>query len=156
MSERRGIFTFGDFDVLHVNQIRMLNFAAELGELTVALRTDEAVDSQRKERWFTFEERLEVLSQLRMISFIRELKEHSPITMLIEMYRVAQGPSIVVEPFSRRFGRFSAASELEIAVGAYGGLVIPYDMTDPDRSTYWSLRALKNREKTMKKLRRRV
>ena len=153
MSEH--VFTFGDFDVLHVGQIRMLNFAASLGEeLTVALRTDEAMDEQRKERWFNFEERLEVLSQLRMISFIRELKEHSPISMLIEMYRVGNGPSVIVDPF-HRLGRFTMSAELEIAVGAYGGVVVPFDTTH-DKAIYWGLRALRNRTKTMKKLRRRV
>lgn len=148
------VFVFGDFDILHVNQIRMLDFAASLGELTVALRTDEAIDGERKERWFTFEERLEVISKLRMISFIRQLKEHSPISMLIEMYRVAEGPHVVISPF-HRLGRFSLSAELEIAVGAYGGIVVPFDTTH-DKAIYWALRALKNRTKTMKKLRRKV
>jgi hypothetical protein len=120
----------------------------------VALRSDDAIDGERKERWFTFDERLEVLSALRMISFVRELKEHSPISMLIEMYRVAQGPHVIISPF-HRLGRFTQAAELEIAVGAYGGIVVPYDMTH-DKAQYWALRALKNRTKTMKKLRRKV
>lgn len=152
MSKR--VFVFGDFDILHVEVIRMLQFAADLGELTVALRTDEAMDGQRKERWFTFEERLEVLTKLRMISFVRQLKEHSPISMLIDMYRVAEGPHVVISPF-HRLGRFSLSAELEIAVGAYGGIVVPYDITH-DKAIYWALRALKNRTKTMKKLRRKV
>lgn len=148
------IFAFGDFDILHVEVVRMLDFAASLGELTVAIRTDEAMDGERKERWFNFEERLEVLTKLKMISFVRQLTEHSPISMLIDMYRVAQGPHVVISPF-HRLGRFSLSAELEIAVGAYGGIVVPYDVTH-DKAIYWALRALKNRTKTMKKLRRKV
>ena len=150
----RRVFVYGDFDILHVVQVRMLEFAASLGELTVALRTDEAIDGQRKERWFTFEERLEVISKLRMISFIRQLNEHSPISMLIDMYRTAEGPNIIIDPF-HRLGRFTQSAELEIAVGAYGGIVVPFDTTH-DKAIYWALRALKNRTKTMKKLRRKV
>lgn len=153
MSDKR-VFVFGDFDVLHVGMIRLLNFAASLGELTVALRTDEAMDEHQTARWFSFEERLEVISSLKMISFVRQLPEHSPISMLIDMYRVAEGPQVVISPF-HRLGRFSMSAELEIAVGAYGGIVVPFDTTH-DRAIYWALRALKNRTKTMKKLRRKV
>jgi cytidyltransferase-like protein len=152
--EQKRVFVYGDFDIIHVNHIKMLRFAAELGEVTVALRTDEAMESQRKQRWFSFEERLEVVSQLKMISFIRQLDEHSPIPMLIDMYRVADGPHYVISPF-HRLGRFTQSAELEIAVGAYGGMAVPFDVTH-DRAVYWALRAIKNRDRTMKKLRRKV
>lgn len=153
MSKR--VFVFGDFDVLHVGHIRLLNFAAELGEVTVALRTDEVIDGNGVARWFTFEERLEVISALRMISFVRQLTEWSPISMLIDMYRIKDGPHVIIEPFHRMAGRSSHSSDLEIAVGAYGGIVVPFDTTH-DKAIYWALRALRDRTKTMQKLRRKV
>lgn len=151
----RRIFTFGDFDHLHVGQIRLLNFAKSLGEeLTVALRTDEAMDGFHKERWFSFDERLEVLSSLRMIDFIRVLDENSPISMLIDMYRVGEGPQIIVDGFYR-LGKFAGTRDLEVAVGAYGGMVIPFNTTS-DRAIFWALKTLKDKSRMMKRLRRKV
>jgi glycerol-3-phosphate cytidylyltransferase-like family protein len=158
MSERR-VFTFGDFDLIHVGVVKLLRFAAQEFaasgtevELTVALRTDEVIDCQRRERLHTFEERLEMLSMMRHVSFVRRLEDELPIQMLIDMYRVANGPHVIVEPTTRLKGR---TTDLEIAVGAYGGIVIPYDTTH-DKAHYWSLRAFRDRSKTMKKLRRKV
>lgn len=59
-----GVFTAGTFDLPHAGHVKFLQACAKLGELTVALNTDEFIESYKgKPPVMTFEERYTVISE---------------------------------------------------------------------------------------------
>ena len=75
----RTVITFGTFDVLHVGHIRVLKRAAELGDrLVVGVSADELnIAKKGRAPVFTQQERLEILSSLKMVDevFLEESLE---------------------------------------------------------------------------------
>jgi glycerol-3-phosphate cytidylyltransferase len=75
----RTVITFGTFDVLHVGHIRVLKRAAELGDrLVVGVSADELnISKKGRAPVFTQEERLEIVSSLKMVDevFVEESLE---------------------------------------------------------------------------------
>jgi glycerol-3-phosphate cytidylyltransferase len=75
----RTVITFGTFDVLHVGHIRVLKRAAEYGDrLVVGVSADELnIKKKGRAPVFDQDERLEILSSLRMVDevFIEESLE---------------------------------------------------------------------------------
>ena len=75
----RTVITFGTFDVLHVGHIRVLKRAAELGDrLVVGVSADELnIAKKGRAPVFTQEERLEIVSSLKMVDevFVEESLE---------------------------------------------------------------------------------
>ena len=75
----RTVITFGTFDVLHVGHVRVLKRAAELGDrLVVGVSADELnISKKGRAPVFTQEERLEIVSSLKMVDevFVEESLE---------------------------------------------------------------------------------
>lgn len=71
------IITFGTYDVFHVGHLRLLTRARALGDhLTVGISTDELnVDKKGRAPVFTYGERCEILSALRVVDEV--FAEHS-------------------------------------------------------------------------------
>lgn len=65
------IYTGGTFDLVHSGHINFLKRCAELGEVTIALNTDEFITKYKgKPPIMTYDERLEVLAELRSVTKI--------------------------------------------------------------------------------------
>ena len=65
------IYTGGTFDLIHSGHVRFLRACAELGEVTVALNTDEFIAKYKgKPPVMTYEERFAVLSEFESVKNI--------------------------------------------------------------------------------------
>jgi glycerol-3-phosphate cytidylyltransferase len=62
------IYTGGTFDLIHSGHVNFLRLCAEIGDVTVALNTDEFVKEYKgKSPVMSYEERFDVLSEFRSI-----------------------------------------------------------------------------------------
>lgn len=62
------IITYGTFDLFHVGHVRLLKRLKELGdELIVGVSSDEFNKSKGKESFFSYEERVEILTSCRYV-----------------------------------------------------------------------------------------
>lgn len=70
----RRIITFGTYDVFHVGHLRLLSRARALGDhLSVGVSTDELnIEKKGRAPVFTFSERCEILSALRVVDAVFE------------------------------------------------------------------------------------
>jgi glycerol-3-phosphate cytidylyltransferase len=60
------VYTSGTFDMLHVNHLRMIEYARNLGDiLIVGVNTDELVTEQKSEPIVPFEERIALIRALK-------------------------------------------------------------------------------------------
>jgi glycerol-3-phosphate cytidylyltransferase len=63
------VYTGGTFDLVHSGHVNFLQRCAEIGSVTVALNTDEFIESYKgKPPIMSYSERLSVLSELRCVS----------------------------------------------------------------------------------------
>lgn len=68
MSERPTVYVGMSADLIHPGHINILSRAAELGEVTVGLLTDAAIASYKRLPHMTFEQRREVIANLRDVA----------------------------------------------------------------------------------------
>ena len=66
--EKRAIVVSGGFDPIHVGHIRMIQAAANYGEVTVVVNSDDWLMRKKGYVFMPFEERCEVLQALREVS----------------------------------------------------------------------------------------
>ncbi len=60
------VYTSGTFDMLHINHLRMLEYARGLGDiLIVGVNTDELVESYKSEPIIPFEERIALMRAIK-------------------------------------------------------------------------------------------
>lgn len=60
------VYTSGTFDLLHINHVKMLEYAKSLGDiLIVGVNTDELVNTYKKNLIIPFEERLALIKALK-------------------------------------------------------------------------------------------
>lgn len=65
------IYTGGTFDLIHSGHVNFLRSCAEIGNVTVALNTDEFIESYKgKPPIMSYKERLDVLSEFRSVKNI--------------------------------------------------------------------------------------
>lgn len=57
-------------DLVHHGHVRLLDRAAELGEVTVGLLTDEAIASYKRIPWLTYDQRKRVIASLRQVRHV--------------------------------------------------------------------------------------
>lgn len=63
---RRVVYTSGTFDMLHVNHLKMIQYARALGDLLiVGVNTDELVASYKSAPIIPFEQRIELIKALK-------------------------------------------------------------------------------------------
>lgn len=88
------IFTNGCFDLLHIGHTRLIQYCATLGEVVVALNSDESV------RWLKgpsrpihkLEDRLELIHSIKGVQYVTFFREDTPLE-LIRLIR----PKIIVK-----------------------------------------------------------
>lgn len=124
----------GCFDILHVGHVRMLYFAASLGdELIVLVNSDESVRRLKgpTRPVNTLLDRAEVLRSLSMINNVIAFNEDTAVMAMMRMYQIGRGPSILVKG-SEYVGCNFPEREL---VESRGGQVLFFPMVDGFSST---------------------
>lgn len=74
------VYTSGTFDLLHINHLKMLEYARQLGDiLIVGVNTDELVASYKSEPIMPFEQRIAIMKALKYPDIVIPQKslEHS-------------------------------------------------------------------------------
>ena len=67
MTKPRIVYTAGSFDMLHVNHLRMLEYAKGIGDvLIVGVNTDELISTYKSTPIIPFEERIALLRALKL------------------------------------------------------------------------------------------
>ena len=82
----KNIFVNGCFDVLHRGHFQLIHYAASLGELTVALDSDEKVarDKGPDRPIYSLEDRVYQMTRLRGVSEVLSFSTREELEMLIE------------------------------------------------------------------------
>ena len=70
MSGKKTVFMSIGADVIHGGHIEIIHRAAELGELTVGVLTDEVVASYKRHPLLTCEERMKIASGLKGVAHV--------------------------------------------------------------------------------------
>lgn len=79
------VFTNGCFDILHIGHIRLLEKAAELGDiLIVGLNRDNSVKRLKGSKIpiNTFRERAELLSSIKYVDYVIGFSENTPLKLI--------------------------------------------------------------------------
>ena len=67
IADKTVVYTSGTFDMLHVNHLKMINYARALGDiLIVGVNTDELVASYKSQPIIPFEERIALMRKHHM------------------------------------------------------------------------------------------
>ncbi len=61
------VITYGTFDLFHIGHLRLLQRLSEMGELTVAVSTDEFNAGKGKKTIIPFEHRIEIVRSIRYV-----------------------------------------------------------------------------------------
>ncbi len=80
--EKSVVYTSGTFDMFHVNHLKMINYARNLGELLiVGVSTDELVESYKNKPAIPFSERLLIVESLKAPDIVipQHTLDHSEI-----------------------------------------------------------------------------
>jgi D-beta-D-heptose 7-phosphate kinase/D-beta-D-heptose 1-phosphate adenosyltransferase len=114
------VFTNGCFDLLHAGHVRLLQWAATFGELTVGLNSDESVRRLKGPRrpLNSCTDRLMMLRSLRCVSRVEVFHEDTPL-QLIQCLR----PDILVKGPDYRNAQIAGQD----VVWSYGGQVLVPD-----------------------------
>lgn len=92
------VFVNGCFDILHIGHIKLLQFAAGFGSVTVGLNSDESVAALKPGRPINhYEDRCSMLLALRYVCDVRMIPDLDPVHTLNMLYRMGIGPQIVVK-----------------------------------------------------------
>jgi D-beta-D-heptose 7-phosphate kinase/D-beta-D-heptose 1-phosphate adenosyltransferase len=81
------IFTNGCFDVIHIGHIRLLEYAASLGNLVVGLNSDSSVRRLKgpSRPINPSNERMEVLKAIKYVSEVIVFEEDTPLNLIKEL-----------------------------------------------------------------------
>ncbi|MFZ4457247.1 MAG: adenylyltransferase/cytidyltransferase family protein [Bacteroidales bacterium] len=80
--EKSVVYTSGTFDMFHINHLRMINYARNLGDiLIVGVSTDELVQSYKNKPAIPFTERMQIVEALKAPDIIipQHTLDHSEI-----------------------------------------------------------------------------
>lgn len=82
----KNIFVNGCFDVLHRGHFQLIHYAASLGELTVALDSDEKVarDKGPDRPIYSLEDRVYQMTRLRGVNEVLSFSTREELEMLVE------------------------------------------------------------------------
>ena len=71
LKNRTVVYTSGTFDMLHINHLKMIEYARALGDiLIVGVNTDELVASYKSEPIIPFEERAEIVQSIEFVDLV--------------------------------------------------------------------------------------
>jgi len=89
----------GCFDIIHVGHIRLIQFAAQFGELSILINTDETIRELKgpDRPIHSLAERIEILRSNKNVSRVIPFTAKTPTLMLDSMYTVGIGPHFVVK-----------------------------------------------------------
>lgn len=93
------VFVYGSFDILHVGLVRILRYAASLGEVVVGLNEDDEIRYRKgKNRPFnSLALRSEIISSLSSVSEVLSYSGQRPDDLLMDMIRDRElRPGIIV------------------------------------------------------------
>lgn len=83
---KKVVYTSGTFDLLHINHIKMIEYARALGDvLIVGVNTDELVESYKSTPIIPFEERIALMKALKYPDIVipqRSLDHHDKVAKL--------------------------------------------------------------------------
>jgi rfaE bifunctional protein nucleotidyltransferase chain/domain len=87
-TNNKRVFVNGTFDVLHVGHVRMLKYAASLGNLLVALDSDERVREKKgnSRPFFSLEDRIEMISSIRGVLMTNSFSTDEELANLIKLW----------------------------------------------------------------------
>lgn len=93
------VFVNGCFDVLHVGHIRLLQFAASYGRLTVGINSDESIKRLKgqKRPIFPEHERREMLLAIKGVAQVEIFHDDTPTNLIAGLYALGIGPKYVVK-----------------------------------------------------------
>ncbi len=93
MSERPRVYVGMSADLIHPGHINILERAAELGDVTVGLLTDQAIASYKRLPHMTFDQRRRVVESLAMVAAVipQETLDYVPNLRQIEPHFVVHG-----------------------------------------------------------------
>lgn len=96
---RARVFVNGCFDVLHVGHIRLLQYAASFGELSVAINSDASIKRLKGEkRPFNNQfDRAELIYALRCVHSVIMFEQDTPVRALETLYACGKGPRYVIK-----------------------------------------------------------
>lgn len=128
------VFVNGCFDILHVGHVRLLEYAASMGELTVAINSDSSIRRLKGEgRPIVCQaERAEMLAALKFVSTVLTFNERTPAKLLRSLYHAKVGPHIVVK--GSEYNNAAITMHERPIIEDHGGMIVYFDML-PKRST---------------------
>lgn len=93
------VFVNGCFDIIHVGHIRLLEFAATLGRVVVAVNGDRSITTKKgpNRPINQLHDRMEVLRSIKHVHGVISFHEDTPCALLNFLYEEARGPDIVVK-----------------------------------------------------------
>lgn len=115
-------------DILHYGHIELMKKAANLGELTVGVLTDEVVAQYRQVPLVSYEKRKEMISEL---TFVKEVVKQDTLSYekIIKQYR----PDIIVHGDEWKTGNKSRIrKELLELLDKYGGELVEFPYTEDE------------------------
>lgn len=126
-------FVNGCFDVLHVGHLRMLEFAAGFGPLTVAINSDRSIRKLKGERrpYNSANDRAEMLYSMRCVHNVIVFDYETPVELLHILYSEECGPTHVIKGSEYAIGKLPERSIIE----ANGGQIIFFNRVPNHSST---------------------
>lgn len=80
------VFTAGVWDILHVGHVNLLRRAKALGDrLIVGVLTDEAAERYKPRPVMPFDQRIELISELRMVDDVVQVDDTNATTLLQQL-----------------------------------------------------------------------
>lgn len=131
MSDRSVVYVGMSADLIHPGHINVLERAAEFGEVTVGLLTDEAIASYKRLPHMSFEQRLRVVSSLSMVRRVvtQETLDYVPNLRALR-------PSFVVHGDDWKSGVQASTRQRVIdALKEWGGQLVEVPYTEGISST---------------------
>lgn len=126
MTRRKSVYVAMSTDIIHGGHIALLEKAAELGEVTVGVLSDEAISTFKRYPLLGYEERLKIISGLKSVSHTVRQNELSYRSILMDLK-----PDVVVHGDNWRNNELSPIREECLKVlETYGGELVefPYSM----------------------------
>ena len=135
-------------DIIHGGHINIINKAAQLGEVTVGLLSDEAVASYKRFPLLTYEERKNVISNIKGVSRVVKQDELS-YKKNLRQYK----PDIVVHGDDWKTGfQKPIRDEVLDVLNEYGGRLVEYPYSESEE--YQSLESYSRSQLTIPDIRR--
>lgn len=144
----KSVFLSINADIIHSGHIRIIQRAAELGELTVGVLSDNARNEYNDYPVIPYEERAEAIRSLKGVAHVIPISSLDCRAELIELK-----PDIVVHGDNWRSGVFEPVRRRVIdALSSYGGQLVEFPYTQNERLR--DLEASTRRELAMPERRR--